>query len=195
MSRSFDIDIDVKSGVDKEKYGTRAMVYNDEAENILPHPSGYYLQEVPVDSLTGNAAVDYKDGAEKNLLKVDVLTNSSYDIFESKDELLQLIEQEPDWDLLTRRDIVERLPHIGKHYDLVSFIQPRDVEELADCLALIRPGKTHLTDAYLDDKAKVRRKLYQRPKEGIYFKRSHAISYAVMIAAILCKIEETIISW
>lgn len=195
LSRSFDIDIDVKSGTERSQFGTRAMIYNEEDGRVMPHPSGVYLQKVPVDKLTGNAAIDYKDGSDMNLLKVDILTNASYDIFDSKADLLETMERDPDWSLLQRREVVETLPHLSKHFDLVKEIAPKSIEELADCLALIRPGKAHLIDEYMSNPKKTRRNLYLRPKEGIYFKRSHAISYAVMIAAILCKIETRIIFW
>lgn len=195
MSRSFDIDIDVKSKTSKEGFGIRAMVYNEEAESVLPHPSGYYIQKVPVDSITGNAAIDYKDGESKDLLKVDILTNSSYDIFQSKEDLLRCVDKEPNWKLLRDRKVVESLPHISKHYDFVKEVSPTNIEELADCLALIRPGKTHLIDLYRESRDRARRQLYRKPKTGVYFKRSHAISYAVMISAILVKTEESSISW
>lgn len=195
MNRSFDIDIDVKSGVEKDRFGIRAMIYNDEVGTVLPHPSGYYLQDVPVDGVTGNAAIDYKEGEDKSLLKVDLLTNSSYDMFESKEDLLSCIETDPDWSLMTKRDVVERLPHLSNHFDLVRDIAPKSIEDLADCLALIRPGKVHLIEPYKENKERTRVNLYRMPREGAYFKRSHAISYAMMIVAILHKIEESTISW
>lgn len=195
MSRIFDVDIDVKSGIERNEYGTRAMIYNESVSKVLPHPSGVYIQQVPVDMMTGNAAIDYKDGDEANLLKVDILTNTSYDIFSNKADLLSAIDEEPDWSLLSRRDVVSKLPHIGAHYDLISSIEPRSIIELADCLALIRPGKLHLVDDYRTDTAGVRRTLYKRPKTGVYFKKSHAVSYAVMIAAILCRLQQRLVSW
>lgn len=195
MSRIFDVDIDVQSGIERTAYGTRAMVYNAEAGKVLPHPSGVYIQKVPVDHLTGNAAIDYKDGDALDLLKVDILTNTSYDIFKNKDDLLAALEEEPDWGLLRRRDIVSKLPHISTHYDLIQDIEPTSIIELADCLALIRPGKAHLVDEYRADREGVRRILYKRPRSGVYFKKSHAVSYAVMIAAILCRLQQQVVSW
>lgn len=195
IRRQFDVDIDVESKVDRSIFGTRAIVYNETAKRILPHPSGVYLENIPVDSVTGQAAIDYKKGDEYGFFKVDILTNTTYDNFESKEELIAMSEKTPNWGLLKKRDIVEKLPHIAKHYDELQKISPTSVEELADFLALIRPGKLHLFDSYLEDKKGVQRKLYLRPSTGIYFKKSHAISYALMIVCLLNKVYDNGIVW
>jgi DNA polymerase III alpha subunit len=171
------------------------VVYNVDNKKILPHPSGVYLERVPVDLLTGNAAIDYNRGDALGFFKVDILTNTSYDGFKSKQDLLEHANKTPDWDLLHKQDVVGKLPHISKHFDLVVKVSPHSVESLADCLALIRPGKTHLIDEYLENPEQVRRRLYLRPKEGVYFKKSHAISYALMIVCILNKTHDSGILW
>ena len=185
MTIDFDIDIDVHSGVDKNDIGTRASIYNEETEKFLPHPSGIYMDEVPVDPETGRCSIPYDDPSMDCFDKIDILTNTSYDIFRSKEELLECLDREPNWDLLLDRKILAKLPHIGNHYDLVSRIRPRSVIELADTLALIRPGKIGYLENYLENPKLVRLNLYRKPKHGAYFKKSHAISYAMMIKAIL----------
>lgn len=186
--RVFDIDIDVAGGFDREGLGTRAMVYNEEQEKILPHPSGIYVEPVPVDEMTGLCAFDHRYGDEQGYLKVDILTNTTYDRFGSKADLLQSAEQEPDWSMLLDPDVVSRLPHVGKHLDVLQAVSPRSVEALADVLALIRPGKIHLLEAYLAHPESVRLQLYRRAANGKpYFKRSHAIPYALMIVSVLNK--------
>lgn len=195
IRRSFDVDIDVCSDTDRNKIGVRAIVYNEENKKILPHPSGVYLEKVPVDLLTGNAAFDYNEGDALGYFKVDILTNTSYDSFKTKKELLECMVTEPDWDLLHKREIVEKLPHVSKHFDMLKKISPTSVESLADCLALIRPGKSHLVEEYLESPETVRPRLYSRPKEGVYFKKSHAISYALMIVCVLNKVHSVGILW
>lgn len=185
-NRTFDVDIDVKSDTDKEKYGIRAMVYNAVTEKILPHPSGFYLEEVPVDALSNLASIDYKYGDEIGLMKVDLLTNTSYDIFHSKEEILNALETKPDWSLLKDQEFVDSLPHISGHYDIVKRIKPESVEELADVLALIRPAKIHLIESYIKNKKSARMNLYRRSSsDKAYFKKAHAISYALMIVCIM----------
>lgn len=184
--RTFDVDIDVSSGTDKSKYGVRAMIYNEDQEKVMPHPSGFYLEPVPVDNITGTCAFTSSYGEEHGFMKVDLLTNTSYDKMKDKEEILNLIEVEPDWKQLEDREVVESLPHIAKHYDTVTKVRPRSVDDLADLLALIRPGKIHLVDRYLEDKEATRKVLYKRADKA-YFKKSHSYSYAMMIVVLLNK--------
>lgn len=188
--RVWDIDIDVNSKCDRGQYGTRAMIYNDSVEKVLPHPSGVYLEDVPIDHMTGNCAFDHKLGDEQGFMKIDLLTNTSYDRFRSKQDLLDSIDAEPDWDMLLSEEVVASLPHIGKHYDVVARIKPDSTEALADVLALIRPGKIHYLENYIQHPKAIRRELYRKPANGKpYFKKSHAISYALMIVAIINKMK------
>lgn len=187
---NWDIDIDVNSGVDRNIFGTRAMIYNEEQETINPHPSGVYLDPIPVDDMTGNAAFDHKEKKTQNYIKVDILTNTSYDKFTSKNEVIMMSEKEPNWDLLKDIKTVRKLPHIANHFDLIEELDIQSVDDLADALALIRPGKSHLLETYKENKRSVRRQLYIRPSNGQpYFKKSHAYSYAVMIVTLLNKMD------
>lgn len=188
LRRVFDIDIDVSSKAKRDSYGTRAMIYNKDLERVMPHPSGIYMEPVPIDSVTGLCAFDYEYGNQMGFSKIDILTNSAYDSFLSKEELYEAIEREPDWKLLENTKFVEGLPHIGKHAELVRMVCPKSIEELADILALIRPGKQEYVKFYRKNPALVRKNLYLRPRNGgAYFKKSHAICYAVMIVAVMNK--------
>lgn len=190
MSSNWDIDIDVSSGVDRNMFGTRAMIYNEEQETVTPHPSGVYIDDVSVDGLTGNAAFDHKEPLCDGLIVVDILTNTSYDKFASKAEVIEMSQKEPNWGLLKDEKTVKKLPHINKHFDMIRELEITSVDDLADALALIRPGKIHLLEAYKENKKSVRRQLYVRSSnKQPYFKKSHAYSYAVMIVAILNKID------
>lgn len=183
-----DIDIDVKSHTVKDQYGVRAMIYDPEKKQIRPHPSGYYVKDnIPVDPESGLASIDFKDAEQKGFQKIDLLTNSSYDMFESKQEILDTLNKEPDWSLLKDEKFVRTLPHIANHFELVSIIEPKSIQELADTLALMRPGKQHLIDSYLEDPDKTRPNLYRKPKKGFRFKRSHAVAYACMIVCVMNK--------
>lgn len=194
--RLFDVDIDVQSTTVRENYGTKAMIYNKETERVLPHQSGVYLESVPVDTLTGWAAFDYEYGDEHGFLKVDILTNRSYDMFRSKAEVVTALNQEPEWNKLLDESFVKKLPHIANHFDLVKKVKPQSIEELADVLALMRPSKIHMTDQYLKNRTSTRRRLYLRPADGIFFKKSHAIAYAAMITVVMNKLtNSSLISW
>lgn len=177
-----DVDIDLKTDFDPLKYfnqAIRASIVKD--GELTKHPAGAYFQPIPVDSVTGLAAIPYEQAEELGYFKVDFLHLSLLDYFDNKQQIRTLLKQEPDWSLLENPDIVSKLFQIHRHYDLISQIKPRSVQELADCIALIRPGKRALVHAYIKDRTKVREQLYKKPQEGYYFKRSHAIAYAMTI--------------
>lgn len=189
-AKLFDVDIDVtSSSCKKGKYGVRAFVYNEKTRRISQHPSGTYLEEVPIDMMTGMAAFDYKYGDEAGYYKVDLLTNNAYNNIKSKSELLELVDMETPWEKFLDEEFVSRLPHIANHFEIVRKVGPRSIEDLADILALIRPGKAEMIDSYLESKISTRRNLYRKPTNGkIYFKKSHAIGYAVMITVVAKKL-------
>lgn len=190
MTHMFDVDIDVKTNFKREDYGVRAMVYNEEQMKILPHPSGVYVGEsVITDTFTGIASRDYKALEHENVFKIDLLSNSVYDSFNTKEEVLDCLNEEPDWSLLQDQGFVEKLPHISGHFELVQKLKPESVEDLADILALMRPGKLHLIDDYVKNKKETQRILYTRPKnKKHYFKKSHSIAYASMIVVAMNKL-------
>jgi len=176
-----DIDIDLKTDFDPLevfKEAVRAsMVKNDD---LIKHNVGVYFQSIPIDSLTGLAAIPYKEAEEVGYFKMDFLHLALLNVFETKEEIRELLNLEPDWSILMNPDAVSKLFQIHRQYDLVSKLQPKSVQELADVLALMRPGKRHLVDAYLKEKELIREELYRKTEE-YYFKRSHAISYALNI--------------
>ena len=177
-----DIDIDFPTSFDPTSVFKEAVRASQVRDNELtPHPCGVYFQTIPTDGLTGLAAIPYDKAEELGYLKVDMLHLTVLNHFKSKDEIRQLISQEPDWTLLNKRDNVEKLFQLHKHYDLVSQVNPRSVQEIADCIALIRPGKKHLLEEYLVDRETTRKELYRKAEDGYSFKKSHAISYALTI--------------
>lgn len=149
---------------------------------LVPHPCGHYLQHVAVDSNTKLAAIPYSVAEDLGYFKFDFLHLSVLDHFNSKQEIRTLLKIEPEWQLLNDRKTVEKLFHIRQHYDLVNKISPTTIQELADCIALIRPGKKRLLHQYLNDKITIRNtELYTKSDDQYSFKRSHAISYAMTI--------------
>lgn len=179
-----DVDIDFQTTFDPLDYfneAIRASMVNKDCE-LIKHPAGVYFQAIPKDSLTQLAAIPYKKAEELGYFKFDFLHLSILDYFENKDEIRELIKIEPDWMLLESAVHVQKLFQLGKHYDLVSQVKPKTVQELADCVSLIRPGKRFLLDAYIKNRNAVRTELYRRdPDAKYYFKRSHAVSYALTI--------------
>lgn len=177
-----DIDIDFQSNFDPRRLFKQAvaasMVKNNE---LSKHPCGHYVQAIPVDSVTGLAAIPYEEAEVLGYFKIDFLHLSLLDNFETKTQIRELLKKEPDWALLQDPTSVAKLFQIHKHEKLLSQVRPTSVQELADCIALIRPAKRHLIHEYLKNKDRIRQTLYQKDDSGYYFKRSHAISYALTI--------------
>lgn len=189
--QDFDVDIDITSVVDHEDYGVPAMRYDETKQEIQQHPSGIYLDpDIPIDPETGLCALSYKDAPEYDFFKIDLLNNNAYSIFtqagKNKKDLLDTYHQDVDWSKFTKDHYLSRLPHVSKHKELIRKVQPQSIHDLADILALIRPGKKHLIESYCNgDREKVRAKLYLRPSDNsMYFKKSHSYAYAAMVICV-----------
>lgn len=185
-----DIDIDFKTSFDPTDIFDQAIPASMiKGQDLVKHPCGHYFQQIPVDPVTKLAAIPYEEAEVIGYFKIDFLHLSVLDKFSNKNQIRELIKHDPDWSLLLDPIQVEKLFQISKHHELLSIVQPKTVQELADCIALIRPGKKHLLRQYLQNKAKTRSELYMRSENGYYFKRSHAISYALTIVLQLHLIE------
>lgn len=148
---------------------------------LSPHPCGVYPQRIPVDPITKLAAIPYGEAELLNYFKVDMLHLSVYDHFLSREEIEQLLEIPPDWNLLLDEQHQKKLFQLSKHGDVLNAIKPKSIEELADVLALIRPGKKQLLKLYVAQPTHCRRILYAKDEQGYSFKKSHAIAYALVI--------------
>lgn len=172
-----DIDIDPRTDLTSLKMVRASMVENNE---LKCHPVGIYLQTVPIDPDTGVSAIPYQKAQDFDFIKIDLLHLNLLEMFETREEVLEILNMQPDWSLLNRKEIVEKLFHIKKHFDLVTKCKPKSVIDLADILALIRPNKVLLIDKYIKSKTEVRKVLYNKIDESD-LRKSHAIAYALNI--------------
>jgi hypothetical protein len=190
-----DVDIDVPQSFDAQQIFAQVVractVQNNE---LKPHPCGYYFQNMPVDMLTGLAAIPYEAAESLGYGKIDFLTLNFYKHFNSRDEITALLEIEPNWTLLNSPSIVSQLFQLAKHYELLQKIKPTSVLEIADCLALIRPGKKIMLAEYLRNKERTRPFLYASSEDGYTFKKSHAIAYSLVIVLQLHLLEAGVIT-
>ena len=188
LNCDFDVDIDIQAHVDKTQFGVRAIQYNEREEIITNHVGVYINSNMPIDQSTGNAAIDYETAEKLGFIKIDLITNNSCNLFDSKEDLLNCINTEPNWDLFQDQNVVEKLPQIHRQFDIISSLNIKNINDLADAIALIRPGKIHLKDSYIKNKEKVRENLFRKPNNGLpYYKKSHAYAYATLIIAVLNK--------
>jgi DNA polymerase III alpha subunit len=92
------------------------------------------------------------------------------------------------WELLEHSEVVDQLFHISGHSDILKKLKPKSVLELACVLAIIRPAKRHLLNESWET---IHREVWTKPSnEQYYFKKSHAVSYALAVVVhlnLLCE--------
>lgn len=180
-----DIDISQKSRdtMIDSLYHIPASKIND--KGINPHGVGVYFCDIPKDRISGLASIDYKR-AEEDLgyIKMDFLHNTVYDRFESRQQIYDIIESEPNWNFLYKKEVIEQLPHINNYYTLINQMPLIDsVEKLAMFIAVIRPGKKYLIDIVQSTGKweSIENKIWVKEDTGYQYKKSHAIAYALSI--------------
>lgn len=186
-----DVDVDVPTNFDSMKVfpkWTRAAVVRD--GKITSHPCGVYPQAIPRDPMTSFSAIPYTEAEELGYLKVDFLHVSAYNKFESRQEIDELMDKEPDWSLLQISSTWSKLFQLSKHGELLTNLKPKTIAELADCMALIRPGKKALLGLYMKNRDEARKALYSKDENGYSFKKSHAFAYAYVVWLQLHLIEQ-----
>lgn len=143
-----------------------------------------------VDPVTGLAAVPYDQAEDFGYLKVDFLHLSVYQHFKSRSEIEELVKKEPDWKLLLLPSVQEKLFQLSKHGEIISDLKPSSIMEIADIMALIRPGKRNYLGLYKKDRVMARRILYAKDESGYSFKKSHALAYSYVVQLQLHLIEQ-----
>ena len=186
MNFSTDIDIDFP---DREKALKDLLcIQATNKGRVSKHPSGVYFQNIPIDPVDGLAAYDHKEAEDHGFFKIDFLKNSIYEGVRDEEHLDRLLNTEPVWELFENASIVSDLAQIGDHFNLVSNFKPKSIEELAVCLALMRPGKRHLQKK---TRAEIMAEIW-KPSEQYYYKKPHAIAYAASIVVQLNLIVENV---
>ena len=143
------------------------------------HKTGVYFHAVPEHPVTGHSSLDYKKAEDRGYFKIDMLNVNIYKEVKSEQELVELMIQEPDWDMLKDTKVVEKLFHLNGHFNIVSKLEPKNIEQLAAVLAIIRPAKRGLMHKDWKD---IMKEVWIKPIDGSYFfKKSHAVAYAQAI--------------
>ena len=171
-----DVDIDFfdRDGTLKLfKHAPASIIKDDKIEK---HKTGVYFHAVPTHPVTGHSTLDYKKAEDRGYFKIDCLNVNIYKNIKSEQELVELMIEEPDWDMLKDQKIVDQLFHLNGHYNIVSKLEPKNVEQLAAVLAIIRPAKRGLM---YKDWINILKEVWIKPTDGSYFfKKSHAVAYA-----------------
>ena len=156
----------------------------------VPHNTGVYVTDIPVDPFTGRASLDHKAAEDRGYMKLDLLNVSLYTQIKSEAHLEELIAREPNWASLYDPEFCSKLIHIGNHYK--TLIQMPEavtsIPRMAMFLSIIRPAKRHLIGLPWAEVAKT---VWEKPTDdSYYFKRSHSVAYSHLVVVnmnLLCE--------
>lgn len=141
------------------------------------HNTGIYATEVPHNPVDNMSTIEHKTAEERGYFKLDFLNVSIYKTVQDEEHLTQLMNKEPLWDLLLHEEFSDNVFHLNKHGDVLKVLQPKSIQQLAAVLAIIRPAKRHLLKESWET---IMKEVWIKPTDGsYYFKKAHAISYAI----------------
>ena len=176
-----DSDIDIDFG-DRDKLlqlikHTPAAMRN--AKPIRKHATGVYVTDIPYDPVNDMAAIDYIIAEKRGYFKLDLLNVHVYSQVRDEKHLVELMA-DPDWSKLNDREFVEKLIHLGNHYQSIQKMpEPiNSIPRLAMFLALIRPAKRHLIGKSWKE---VSMTIWDKGDDGYHFKKSHSLAYSHLV--------------
>ena len=143
------------------------------------HNTGVYVTEIPHNPFNEIATIDHKEADARGYFKLDFLNVSIYKDVRDNEHLIQLMERKPLWELLQHEEFVDQLFHLNGHTSILKQTCPTSVEQLAAVLAMIRPAKRHLIGKTWNEIVK---EVWTKPEnDDYYFKKAHAVSYAMAV--------------
>jgi len=148
---------------------------------VRRHNSGIYVTDIPHDPVNQCAAIDYKAAEELGYFKIDLLNMSVYQLITGPEHYTTSLAQEPDWaKLWTDTEWAQQLVHVGNYTDLLKEMRPDSIPRMAAFISIIRPGKAHLQRQPWDV---VFETVWDGDEsQGYTFKKSHSLSYAMLVA-------------
>ena len=154
------------------------------------HNSGVYVTPIPVDAPNGCASIDYEYAEQRGYFQLDLLNQSVYTLIKNQEHYDRVLNKEPQWERLQDKQFCERIVHIGNYHDLQVAMKPNSIPRMAAFISIIRPGKAHLQRKPWNE---VFATVWDGDDTtGFVFKKSHAISYAKLVALhinLLCEPE------
>ena len=178
---SADIDIDMPNRDELLKLIQHVPARLDVDGRVRRHNSGVYVTEIPQDPVHGCAAIDYETAEARGYFKIDLLNMSVYSLVKSPEHYETMLSTEPPWSRLwTDRAWASQLVHVGNYADLLQQMKPDSIPRMAAFISIIRPGKAHLQRRPW---AEVFASVWDGDdSRGYTFKKSHAVSYAALVA-------------
>lgn len=178
---SADIDIDVPDRNTILKLVQHVPARQESNGQIRRHNSGIYVTDIPWDPVNQCAALEYQSAEQRGYFKIDLLNMNVYRQVRDPEHYEQLLAQEPPWSRLwTDTAWARQLVHVGNYTDLLKQMKPDSIPRMAAFISIIRPGKAHLQGRPWDQ---VFDSVWDgNDSFGYTFKKSHAVSYAALVA-------------
>jgi len=179
MSADIDIDFADREHILKLIRHTPARQITD--GRVRRHNSGVYVTDIPHDPVNHCAAIDYESAESRGYFKLDFLNMSVYQLIRDQLHYDQLLAQPPTWSRLwTDSAWASQLVHVGNYTDLLQKMRPDSITRMAAFISVIRPGKAHLQGQHWDQ---VFESVWDGDtSRGYTFKKSHSLSYAMLVA-------------
>ena len=160
----FDIDIDFADRnvlLDKLKHRIAKL------DTGKKHNTGVYFTEIPHDPATNISTLDYETAEKRNYFKIDCLNVSIYKDIKDEEHLNQLMNKAPMWELLEAKEFSDKVFHLNGHSEILQKLKPKNIEQLAAVLAIIRPSKRYLLNKDWDT---IMKEVWTKPTEDIILK-------------------------
>ena len=178
---SADIDIDF---ADREQILN--LIHHTPARQIVQnqvrrHNSGVYVTAIPYDPVNNCAAIDYETAEQRGYFKIDFLNMGVYQLIKSPEHYKEMLYADPPWARLWQDPAwAGQLVHVGNYTELLKSMRPDSIPRMAAFISIIRPGKAHLQNKTWAD---VFESVWNGDdSKGYTFKKSHALSYAALVA-------------
>jgi len=181
MVMSADIDIDLANRDQVLQLIQVISARQTHQGQVRKHNSGVYVTDIPYDPVHKCAAIDYETAETLGYFKIDLLNMNVYQLIKNPEYYKHMLTIEPPWNrLCTDPDWANQLVHIGNYTELLKSMKPDSIPRMAAFISIIRPGKAHLQNQPWDQ---VFASVWDGDdSRGFVFKKSHAISYAALVA-------------
>jgi hypothetical protein len=179
MSADIDLDLADREQLLKLIQATPAQQIHQ--GQVRKHNSGVYITDIPYDPVNSCAALDYKTAEQLGYFKIDLLNMSVYQLIKSPEHYQEMLDKKPPWNQLwTDTKWSKQLVHVGNYSELLKSMRPDSIPRMAAFISIIRPGKAHLQNQPWDQ---VFASVWDGDSSrGFVFKKSHAVSYAGLVA-------------
>ena len=177
---SADIDIDLADREQLMKLIECTPARQLHQGQVRRHNSGVYVTDIPQDPVNACAAIDYETAETLGYFKIDLLNMTVYQLVKNPEHYNTVLNQEPPWNRLwTDSEWAKQLAHIGNYTELLKTMRPDSIPRMAAFISIIRPGKAHLQNRPWDQ---VFESVWDGDaSRGFVFKKSHALSYAMLV--------------